>query len=355
MKRFILVFTMLVMSGLLVACGSESASKSSNEGSQENTDTNSNSDAVTIKFGHSSAPGSARDLGAQKFKEVLEEETDGAFIVELYPANQLGDPTEQVQSVQLGNQDMAIEPSSFLGEFQPLVSLVDIPFLLPPDKEDLLELHNTEAMKNLLDETEEVGIKTLGIWHTGYKQFTGPVPFRTVDDFKGLKFRSMPSPTLMKEIESLGGIPTNIDFSETYNALQTGTIDGQTNPMDTTYDMKFHEVQDYVTMTNHGVLDQFIIVNKAFYDGLEEENKEAFMKAFEAGRQETLEKTYERIDSINEELKASNEIEYIELTEEERNSLIKATEPVRDYYVKEYGEEGEKLLQEIEDAIEGLE
>lgn len=353
MRKFILSIAMTVLVVLLVACGSEATSENSK--GNESTEAESSDDGVTIKFGHSSAPESARDLGAQKFKEVLEKETDGKFNVELYPANQLGDPTEQVQSVQLGNQEMAIEPSSFLGEFQPLISLTDIPFLLPPDKEDLIKLHETEAMQNLLDKTEEVGIKTLGIWHTGYKQFTGPVPFKEVDDFKGLKFRSMPSPTLIKQFELLGAVPTNIDFSETYNALQTGTIDGQTNPMDTTYDMKFHEVQDYVTMTNHGVLDQFIIVNKTFYDDLSEEEKAAFMTAFEAAKQEVLERTYERIDSINEELKDSGELEYVELTEEERNNLVKATEPVKDFYIDEYGDEGKKLLEGIEDAIKNLE
>lgn len=351
MKKTVLLSLLVVLGLILGACGNNGNSTA--DGTAEG-EAGSAGNAITVKLGHASAPGSARDLGAKKFKEVLENETNGAYKVAIFPSGQLGGPREQIEAVQLGNQEMTIMPSSFMGGFQPLISLFDIPFLMPAQKEHLLALHDSEAMKKVLFKTEEVGIKTLGIWHTGYKQFTGPKALTSPADFKGLKFRAMPSPVIVKQFTILGGIPTDIDFAETYNALQTGTIDGQENPMDTIFDMKFHEVQDYVTLTDHGVLDQMIMVNKSFYDSLDDATKESFYSAFVAAKEITLNETYKKINQINEELKASGEVVFVQLSEEQRKILIEAVQPVKDFYKEEFGEEGTELLEAVEAEIQKI-
>jgi tripartite ATP-independent transporter DctP family solute receptor len=342
-----LFYVLLVMSFVIAGCSSSSDSTSGNK----NEGSNSKSSSITIKFGHSSAPNSARDLGAQKFKEVVEAETDGQVKVEIYPASQLGNPTEIVQGVQMGNIEMVISPTSFMGGFQPLITLLDIPFLMPKEKDKLLSLQDSDAMRQLLDKTESVGIKALGIWHTGYKQFTGPKALNTPESFKGLKFRAMPSPVIFEQFKTLGASPTDLPFAETYNALQTGTINGQENPLDTTYDMKLHEVQEVTTLTDHGVLDQLILVNKTFYDGLDQSIKDAMQKGFEAGRKVTVEKTYENIETVRKTMEDSG-MKFVEITEDERKVFVEEMQPVRDFYVKEFGDEGKKLLEAIEKAIE---
>ncbi|MBT2686022.1 TRAP transporter substrate-binding protein [Bacillus sp. ISL-37] len=316
------------------------------------SDVNASSDGakVTIKFAHSSAPGSARDLGAKKFKEVVEAETDGKVKVEIYPASQLGNPTEIVQGVQSGSIEMAISPTAFMGGFEPLITLLDIPFLLPDDKDKLLELQGSDAMRQLLDKTENVGIKTLGIWHTGYKQFTGPKALTSPDEFKGLKFRAMPSPVIFEQFKTVGASPADLPFAETYNALQNGTIDAQENPLDTTYDMKMHEVQEVATITNHGVLDQLIIVNKGFYDSLDQEIKAAMEKAFEEGQRVTVDKTYKNIEDVRKKMEGSG-MEFVEITPEQRVVFVEKMQAVRDFYITKFGDEGEKLLKAIEDEL----
>ncbi|WP_171038122.1 TRAP transporter substrate-binding protein [Aquibacillus sediminis] len=349
MRKSLLFITILLLIIVAVGCGNNEPN-----GTADSESDGDGSEPIVVKFGHSSAPGSARDAGANKFKEIFEAETAGKYKVEVYPSGQLGGSTQQIEAVQMGNQEMVIQPSSFLGGFQPIISLLDIPFLLPSEKDKLVELHKSDAITSLLDTTKDVSIKTLGIWHTGFKEFTGPVALNNPEAFKGLKFRAMPSPIIEEQFNILGATPANIAFSETYNALQTGTIDAQENPIDTTVDMKFHEVQDVITMTDHGVLDQLIMVNNAFYQGLDEDTKAAMQKAFEEGRKATLEKTYEKIDSSLEDLKNSENVEIVEITEKEREAFKEATEGIKDFYIEENGNKGEELLKGIEDAIKGL-
>lgn len=348
-----LLVIMLLISTVIAGCSSVGSDNSSTDNNDQGNGSASGNE-ITIRFSHSSAPESARDLGAQKFKQVIEAETDGKVKVEIYPASQMGDPTQQVQSVQQGSLEMNIVPTSFMGGFQELITLLDIPFLLPDDKDSLLKLQESDAMRALLDKTDDVGIHTLGIWHTGYKQFTGPKPLNHPEAFKGLKFRAMPSPVIFEQFNVLGASPTDLAFSETYNALQTGTIDAQENPIDTTFDMKLHEVQTHTTMTNHGVLDQMIIVNKAFYDGLDQDIKDAMKKAFDAGRDVTIQKTYENIDKYRKIMEDSG-MQFVEISPEERQAFVKKVEPVRDFYINEFGEEGKQLLDGIITAIEDIE
>lgn len=336
-----------IMLVVLLVAGCSSSNTSNGKSESGNS---SSADKITIKFAHSSAPESARDMGARKFKEIIEAETNGQVSVEIYPASQLGNPTEIVQGVQMGNIEIAISPTSFMGGFQPLITLLDIPFLMPNNKDELLKLQQSDAMRKLLDKTDDIGIKSLGIWHTGYKQFTGPKPLTSPEDFSGLKFRAMPSPVIFEQFKTLGASPTDLPFAETYNALQTGTINGQENPLDTTYDMKLHEVQKYTTITDHGVLDQLIIVNKSFYDGLDQNIKDAMLKAFDAGREVTIQKTYENIEKVHKIMLDSG-MEFVEITPEQRQVFVEKMQEVKDFYIKEFGNDGKELLESIENEI----
>lgn len=303
-----------------------------------------------IKIGHGSAPGSARDLGAQKFKEIVEQETNGKYEVQIFPSNQLAGPREQIESVQLGNQEMVIQPSSWLGGFYPIISVLDIPFLFPSDKDKLIEVQQGEGIAKLLEGTEEIGIKTLGIWHTGYKQFTGPVALNTPEAFKGVKFRAMPSLILIEQFKALGAIPADIPWAETYNSLSNGTINGQENPIDTIYDMKFHEVQDVLTISDHGVLDQLVMVNKAWFDNLPEDAKAAVVKGVQEGGKVTVDKTYELINKDLELIKDSG-TQVVEVTEDQRAQFSALTDQIKEIFVQEFGQEGADILEAIEADI----
>jgi len=350
-KALAILLVVILMSTLLIGCSSGGSSSSQETGKTEQSTTSG--DKIVMKIAHAAKPGSARDLGAQKVKEIVESETNGRVEVQIYPASQLGGGPDLIEGMQMGTIEMVILPSSFLGGFQPLTCIMDIPFFFPSDYKKMIELEQGPAGQKLRETTDSIGVKTLDIWHTGYKGFSAQTPLRKPEDFVGLKFRVMPSPIQIAQYEVLGATPVNMDFSECYNALQTGAIDGQENPIDTTYDMKFHEVQKTFTISNHGVLDQFIMVSKVWYEKLPEDIQAAIMKGVEEGRKVTLENTH-KTEEIG--LKAFKDagLEIIELTPEERAAFAEATKGVKEKYVNTYGAEAAELLKLFEEEIAKL-
>lgn len=308
---------------------------------------------MVIKLAHAAKDGSARDLGAEKIKEVVEEESGGRIEVQIYPNSQLGGGPDLIQGMQTNTIEMVILPSSFLGGFQPLTTLMDIPYLFPTDYVQLEKIEHGEAAEALRDTTTEIGVKTLDIWHTGYKAFTATSKLYLPSDFSGLKFRVMPSQILFKQYEALGATGVNMDFSECYNALQTGAIDGQENPLDTTTDMNFQEVQKYCTISNHGVLDQFIMASDTWYQSLSDEDKKIIMDGVDAGRQLCLEKTHEKEAGSRKILEEAG-IEIHELSEEELSQWKEALSVCRDEYISTNGERGKELLEKFDAEIAAL-
>ncbi len=358
MKKLLLILT----SGLffvLTACSSPEpakGTKASENGAQmeEVSRPNNAEGGLVMRIAHCSAVSSARDQGAQKMKEVIEKLTDGRIEVQVYPASQLGGANELIQGVQMGTVECTIQPSSMLGGFQPLTTLMDIPYLLPSDYEKLVQIETGPAGQALMATTESAQIKTLDIWFTGYKQFTCSKPLENVSDFSGLKFRSMPSQVLMAQYTTLKATPVSMDFSETYNALQTGAIDGQENPLDTITDMNFHEVQKYVTISNHGVLDQFIMVGKDWFEGLEPDLQEAIIEGAKAGRDTCVKATLDVQSASMDKIKAQGCV-VIELDDAQIAQWRDALSPVRQVYLDNYGSQGgEELLELFEQEIAKL-
>lgn len=333
----------IAFSLVLAACG---GSGSQSEGG----DTGGEKADYTMKIAHASAPDSARDQGAKEVKEVIEADSSCSMKVEVYPASQLGGTTDLIEGMQIGSIESVILPAAFLGGFQPLMGVMDLPFFWPTDPEVLREVHDSDAAKKLLATTDEIDVTSLDIWHTGYKQWTAGKQLPDPADYQGLKVRAMPSPVLVEQDEVLGMDPVSIDFSETYGALQNNAIDGQENPIDTIYDMKFYEVQDYMTKTDHGTLDQIFMTSKQWHDSLSEECKKAVDDGVAAGRDVAYEKTYERNEKAKAAFKEAG-MKTVEISEEDRKQLKEASAPVIDFYVNENGQQAEELVQSFEKAI----
>ena len=214
-----------------------------------------------------------------------------------YPSGQLGGTTDLIEGLQDGSVEVVILPGSFIVGFQPLMGIMDFPFFWPPDKDDLLKVHKSAAMKKLLATTTEKGFTSIAVWHTGYKTWTGNRPLNKYANFKGLTARVMPSAVLKEQDALLGLKAVGMPFRETYNALKNGSIDAQENPITTSFFMKFHEVQKFMAITNHGTLDQVIMVSNIFWKKLSGDCKQAVREAVEAGGKLTVKLTYSIIDS----------------------------------------------------------
>ncbi len=223
---------------------------------------------IVIKFSHVVAHDTPKGLAAEFFKKRAEELTKGRVKVEVYANSTLYKDKEEMEALQLGAVQM-LAPS--LAKFGPLgvkeFEVFDLPYLF----DNYAELHKVTQGpigQQLLNKLDAKGIHGLAFWDNGFKSFSANTPIRTPADLKGKKLRIQSSKVLEEEVRALGGLPQVMAFSEVYQALQTGVVDGTENPISNLYTQKMYEVQKYLTLTDHGYLGYAVIVNKKFWDGL---------------------------------------------------------------------------------------
>ena len=223
---------------------------------------------IVIKFSHVVATDTPKGQAAERFKQLAEKATQGRVKVELYPNSQLYKDKEELEALQLGAVQM-LAPS--LAKFGPLgakeFEAFDLPYIFP-SKAGLYAVTEGPIGKSMLQKLEPKGITGLAFWDNGFKVMSANKPMHTPADFKGLKMRIQSSKVLDAQMRALGANPQVLAFSEVYQALQTGVVDGTENPPSNVYTQKMHEVQKHITMSNHGYLGYAVIVNKKFWDGL---------------------------------------------------------------------------------------
>jgi C4-dicarboxylate-binding protein DctP len=223
---------------------------------------------IIIKFSHVVATNTPKGMAADKFKELAEKYTNGKVKVEVYPNSQLYKDGEEMQALQLGTVQM-LAPS--LAKFGPLgvkeFEVFDLPYIFS-DKKALRAVTDGPIGKDLLNKLQPQGIIGMGYWDNGFKIMSANKPINTPADMLGLKMRIQSSKVLDAQMKAFGAVPQVMAFSEVYQALQTGVVDGTENPPSNMYTQKMNEVQKYATLTNHGYLGYALIVNKKFWDGL---------------------------------------------------------------------------------------
>jgi C4-dicarboxylate-binding protein DctP len=223
---------------------------------------------IVIKFSHVVAKDTPKGKAAEKFKALAEAATKGRVKIELYPNSTLYKDKEELEALQLGAVQM-LAPS--LAKFGPLgvkeFELFDLPFIFN-DKQALYRVTQGPIGQDMLKKLESKGIRGLAYWDNGFKMMTSNRPMRVPADMKGLKLRIQSSKVLDEQMRALGANPQVMAFSEVYQAMQTGVVDGSENPPSNILTQKMHEVQKHLTVTNHGYIGYAVIVNKKFWDKL---------------------------------------------------------------------------------------
>ena len=234
---------------------------------------------IVIKFSHVVAMDTPKGQAAERFKATAEKLTKGRVKVEVYPNSQLYKDKEELEALQLGAVQM-LAPS--LAKFGPLgvpdFEAFDLPYIFD-GYDQLRKVTDGEVGKAMLAKLEDKGIRGLAYWDNGFKVMSANSPLLTPDDFLGLKMRIQSSKVLEAEMNALGAIPQVMAFSEVYQGLQTGVVDGTENPPSNMYTQKMNEVQKHATLSNHGYLGYAVIVNKEFWDGLPEDVRGQLEKA----------------------------------------------------------------------------
>ncbi|MDO8066841.1 MULTISPECIES: TRAP transporter substrate-binding protein [unclassified Janthinobacterium] len=284
---------------------------------------------IVIKFSHVVATDTPKGQAAERFKQLAEKATNGKVKVELYPNSQLYKDKEELEALQLGAVQM-LAPS--LAKFGPLgvkeFEAFDLPYIFPT-KTALYNVTEGEIGKSLLKKLEPKGITGLAYWDNGFKVMSANKPLHTPADFKGLKMRIQSSKVLDAQMRALGANPQVLAFSEVYQALQTGVVDGTENPPSNMYTQKMHEVQKHVTVSNHGYLGYAVIVNKKFWDGLPPEIRGQLEKAMREAT--TFEKAIAQRDNDQalDAIKKAGRTQIYTLTVQEQAEWRKALAPVQ--------------------------
>jgi len=285
-------------------------------------------DPVVIKFSHVVAQDTPKGKAAERFKELAEKYTSGAVKVEVYPNSTLYKDKEEMEALQLGAVQM-LAPS--LAKFGPLgvreFEAFDLPFIF--DNYDALhKVTYGPVGQQLFAKLEPKGIKGLAYWDNGFKSFSANTPIKKPDDLRGKKMRIQSSKVLEEQMRELKSLPQVMAFSEVYQALQTGVVDGTENPISNLYTQKMHEVQKYLTITDHGYLGYAVIVNKKFWDGLPTELRTQLDKAMKESTEYANKIAKEENDQALELVKKSGKTEVYVPTTEERLAFKKALVPV---------------------------
>ncbi|MDF0520106.1 TRAP transporter substrate-binding protein [Bradyrhizobium yuanmingense] len=299
---------------------------------------------IIIKFSHVVTTDTPKGKGAEKFKELAEKYTGGKVKVEVYPNSTLYKDKEELEALQLGSVQM-LAPSN--SKFGPLgireFEVFDLPYILP-DLKTLRKVTEGPLGTKLLKLLDAKGITGLAYWDNGFKQMSANKKLITPADYQGVKFRIQSSRVIQAQFKSLGSLPQVMAFSEVYQALQTGVVDGQENTWSNIYTQKMHEVQKYITETNHGYIGYVVIVNKKFWDDLPADIRDPLSKAMKEATEFSNAQSQKENDDALAEIKKSGKSEIIKLTADQDEAMRKAMEPV---YKEAAGRIGQGLIDEF--------
>jgi C4-dicarboxylate-binding protein DctP len=299
---------------------------------------------IIIKFSHVVAKNTPKGGAAAYFKKLAEERTKGRVKVEVYPNSALYKDGEEMEMLQIGAVQM-LAPS--LAKFGPLgakeFEVFDLPFLFD-NYADVHKVTQGPVGQALFRKLEPKGITGLAYWDNGFKIMSANKPLKMPSDFKGLKMRIQSSKVLDQQMRDLGAIPQVMAFSEVYQALQTGVVDGTENPPSNLYTQKMYEVQKYATVSNHGIVGYAVIVNRKFWSSLPADVRTALEGAMKDATDYANDIAKKENDDALEAVRKSGKTQVYTLTAEERRAWKKALIGV-------HREQGARIGKETLDAI----
>lgn len=228
---------------------------------------------VTLRLAHFAAETHPGHIAALQFAKNVDERTNGSVAIELFPANQLGSPPEQLEQTILGAVDMNLPTHGGLDKYERAFGTVMTPFAFSSyeNAHEILDGPFTDWTAPLL---EAQGLVMLSHWEYGFRNITNSQrPINSPDDVKGLKLRTPPELQIVAAMEGLGASTTQIAFPELPNALNQSVVDGQENPIGVIYHYKLNEFQEHLALTRHVYNSMIHVVNKGVWDGLTEEQQ----------------------------------------------------------------------------------
>ncbi|QJQ95910.1 MULTISPECIES: TRAP transporter substrate-binding protein [Halomonadaceae] len=270
---------------------------------------NATANEIEVRLGHVGGPGSLFEISANRFAELANERLEGVAEVNIYGNSQLGGDESMMTRLRLGSLDLSI-PSTIMSSESEKFALFEMPYLIA-DREHMKRVRDEVVREDLYEAAQQRGFRILGVWENGFRQITNNRrPINTPEDLRGIKLRTPSGVWRIEMFRSYGAAPSPMALSEVFVALQTGAMDGQENPLIQTFSSRFHEVQEYLSISNHVYTPAYLIAG-ASWNRLPEEVREVLEEValeledfvLEQGQrldEETLEQMREAGMQVNE-------------------------------------------------------
>jgi C4-dicarboxylate-binding protein DctP len=304
---------------------------------------------IVIKFSHVVAPDAPKGKASERFKELAEKYTGGKVKVEVYANSSLYKDKEELEALQLGAVQL-LAPST--SKFGPLgfneFDALDLPFIFA-DEASFRKFADSDLAKKMFAKLETKSVKGLAYWDNGFHVMAANRPIHDVKDFQGLKLRIQGSKVLDATTKAWGAIPQVMAFSEVYQALQTGVVDGLENVPSNFWTQKFYEVVKYMAVSHHGHLSYAVVANVKFWDSLPADVRPGVEKALAEASTYFNDIAKQENDDALEAIKKNGKVQVYVLTPEERKSWVQAVLPVHKEMEKRIGKETIEALYKVVD------
>lgn len=331
MKKTLIFVILFILLAVIVGCSNSSAT---NEGKSDD------SNEYVLKYAHVVPETHATHLASVEFKEEVEEMSNGQLKIEIYPNGQLY-PSERegIEATIAGNLDMMIIGAPAIASFDSRFMVLDLPFLFD-SREEAFEALDGELGEELDKVMADVGLTNLGWGDNGFKNMgSSKGPIHTPEDFKGLKLRVMENRLYQDTFEELGANADPHAFGELYSALQQGVFDASDQPVSLMASNKFNEVMPHYTLTEHVYASAPAFINMDKYNELPEDLQEILVEAGDKVFNNSYRDLAHEQDTEKLEELIANGLNVYELTQEQKESLKEAVEPIYEKYEDEIGKD----------------
>ena len=362
MKKSLLFFLSLALLLVIAACGgSDEDSSSGSEGEENGEESSSESssedgesseasgESYELEFGMQPNTQANEYKAAEFLADYVEKESDGRLTVTIFPDAQLGNDLSMLGQLQDGTLDITLAEMGRFGEWIPRAELLAMPYVIEDFDHIKNVVYNTEFGEELRAElVEEHGMRVIDSAYNGTRVTSSNTPIEELADMEGMSLRVPEAQTLLDYAEYTGANPTPMAFGEVYLALQTGQVDGQENPLPTIEAQSFHEVQDYIALTNHVVNDNTYVVSEKTYQDLPEDLRTILEEGIDAATDHHT----ELFQTQEDELISFFEEEGVTITEPDLDEFREAVSEAYPSYYEDIGEDAEKYMEVIQGAAE---
>jgi TRAP-type transport system periplasmic protein len=301
-------------------------------------------DKIIMNIGTGTAPDHPENVGANKFKEIVEKKSNGRVEVRLHPAGQLGSQRDFVEALRSGTLEITMVTLGFFSAYDPLLNIFELPYLFR-DRDHAYRVVDGPIGVQIKDRVNKKGVHVLAFWEAGLRYITNNVrPISKPDDLKGLKIRVPESKISIDGFKAFGANPAPLPFTEVYMALKQGVFDGQENPPSNIYRSKLYESQKYLSLSGHQFLVHMFMYSGQLWDQLPPDIKQIVEEsAVEAGK-------FQRDFTWQEDTKlvAALKDAGMQVNQVDKQAFIDKAKPLYAEYAKLYGADAVKLIEQIQ-------